>query len=97
MMSRNPCRCGALDCSRCHPENFHFGIYITDDPDEFELADEGTLDTVIVGPNRYRQVFGQELAAEYRDPETGALDVERFVREQVLDTADYAEFVRESR
>lgn len=96
-MTINPCRCGALDCSRCHPENFHFGVYITDDPDEFELGDDGTLDTVILGPNRYRQTFGQELASEYRDPDTGKLDLERFVRDQVLDTGDYADHVAESK
>ena len=33
------CLCGALDCSRCHPENFRRGIYIAEmDKDEIQEA-----------------------------------------------------------
>ena len=95
-MPKTPCRCGADDCSRCHPENYHFGVYITNDPDEFELADEGTLDTVIVGPNGFKMYLCSETAADYRDPETGAMKRwDDLVRDNVLDA--YGDFIVQTR
>jgi hypothetical protein len=51
----------------------------TMNPRGFLLADDGTLDTVLVDANGTVYRFSQEFAADYRDPETGALDFYEFV------------------
>jgi hypothetical protein len=86
--------CGADDCKRCHPENFVNGHYITNDPDEFSLGDDGTLDTVIYGPYGFETRVCLETAAEYRDSRTGELiGFEDLVRDHVLDA--FADWVME--
>jgi hypothetical protein len=51
--------------------------------DDFTLLDDGTMDTVIEGPDGKELRYSAESAANYRD-ESGALDLESFVTEVVL-------------
>ena len=96
MMEKTPCRCGADDCSRCHPENYHFGLYITDDPDEFEVTYLGMHEGILVtGPNGFRQTFDAEEAEDFA--EDGEYDLEAFVKKRVLDNAAYACWLAENR
>lgn len=58
---------------------------------EFDLVDDGTMDTVVevwkndrlIGTFRY----DCEFAAEYRD-ESGALDMDRFIEEVLMEDAE---------
>jgi len=93
-MKNTPCRCGADDCSRCHPENYHFGVYITSDPDEFEVQYLGMYEGYeVVGPNRFRKTYDAEVADEFVDD--GILDASAFVKAHVL--PDYAETICEAK
>ena len=92
MKEATPCRCGADDCRQCHPESFAGGHYITCDPDEFHLTDDGTLDTVICGPNGFETRYDMEFAADWRD-ESGALDIDRFIKEVVLGLDHYVNYM----
>lgn len=88
-----PCRCGADDCRKCHPENYDSkGRYLTCDPNDFWLVDDGTLDTVIAGPHSFETRYDIETAADYRNT-YGELDTERFVKEVVLDQDDFADYM----
>lgn len=60
----------------------HYGLGATD---VFEptLCDDGTMDTVVeVNGREFR--YDGETASHYRDPDTGALDLDAFAREVVL-------------
>jgi len=51
---------------------------------EFDLVDNGTLDTVIEVhctecDRTWEEVFSQEYASEFRDSDTGELDMDAFI------------------
>lgn len=55
---------------------------------DFQLQDDGTLDTVIAASDADLEWrFDTETAAAYRDPATGMLDLDAFIKSEVIDQA----------
>lgn len=54
--------------------------------DDFTLIDDGTMDTVVRLPNDEEWRYSD--TSTYRDPDSGALDFARFVKDEVIPDMD---------
>ena len=60
-------------------------------PPEFALGDDGSMDTIVNGPDGFTMRYSQALVSDYRTPTNGRLQFDRFCDEIVRD--DYADWL----